>query len=52
MTPRVSVVIPAYNNAAYIVETVESVLAQDYDDFELIAFVAIVDPSTGIETNG
>jgi len=36
MSPRVSVVIPAYNNAAYIVETVESVLAQDYDDFELI----------------
>ncbi len=36
MTPRVSVVIPAYNNAAYIVETVESVLAQDFDDFELI----------------
>jgi glycosyltransferase involved in cell wall biosynthesis len=36
MTPRVSVVIPAYNNAAYIVETVDSVLAQDYDDFELI----------------
>lgn len=36
MTPRVSVVIPAYNNAAYIVATMESVLAQDFDDFEVI----------------
>lgn len=36
MTPRVSVVIPAYNNAAYIVETMDSVLAQDYTDFEVI----------------
>ena len=31
-----SVVIPAYNNAAYIVATMESVLAQDFDDFEVI----------------
>jgi glycosyltransferase involved in cell wall biosynthesis len=36
MTPRVSVVIPAFNNAAYITETMDSVLAQDYDDFEVI----------------
>jgi glycosyltransferase involved in cell wall biosynthesis len=36
MTPRVSVVIPAYNNAEYIVETMESVLAQDYEDLEVI----------------
>jgi glycosyltransferase involved in cell wall biosynthesis len=36
LTPRVSVVIPAYNNAAYIVATMESVLAQDFDDFEVI----------------
>lgn len=34
--PRVSVVVPAYNNAAYIVETVDSILAQTYPDFELI----------------
>jgi len=34
--PRVSVVIPAFNNAAYIVETMNSVLTQDYGDFEVI----------------
>lgn len=34
--PRVSIVIPAYNSAAYTVETVESVLAQTYRDFEVI----------------
>ena len=36
LVPRVSVVIPAYNNAVYTAETVESVLAQTYRDFELI----------------
>lgn len=36
MSPSVSVVIPAYNNEAYISETVRSVLAQTYRDFELI----------------
>ncbi len=34
--PRVSVVIPAYNNARDIEETIRSILAQDYQDFELI----------------
>lgn len=32
----VSVIIPAYNSAAYTVETVESVLAQTYRSFEVI----------------
>lgn len=36
MTPRVSVVVPAYNNADYIAETIDSILNQSYQDFELI----------------
>jgi glycosyltransferase involved in cell wall biosynthesis len=36
MSPRVSVVVPAYNNADYIGETIESILAQSFTDFELI----------------
>lgn len=34
--PRVSVVVPAYNNAAFIAATIDSILAQDYGDFELV----------------
>lgn len=34
--PRVSVVVPSYNNAAFIQATLDSVLAQTYEDFELI----------------
>lgn len=34
--PSVSVVIPAYNNAATLAETIDSVLAQEGIDFELI----------------
>ena len=34
--PKVSVVVPAYNSADYTVETVDSILAQTYGDFELI----------------
>ncbi len=34
--PRVSVVIPAYNNAQFLRATIESVLGQDYDDYELV----------------
>jgi len=33
---RISVLIPLYNRAAYIEETVNSVLSQDYPDIELI----------------
>jgi glycosyltransferase involved in cell wall biosynthesis len=34
--PRVSVVIPAYQNADFIAETMDSVLAQTYGDFEVV----------------
>lgn len=35
-SPRVSVVIPAYNNARDVEAAIDSVLAQDYSDFELV----------------
>lgn len=34
--PQVSVIMPAYNSAAYIDAAIQSVLAQTYPDFELI----------------
>jgi glycosyltransferase involved in cell wall biosynthesis len=34
--PKVSVLIPTYNYACYLPETIESVLAQDFTDFEII----------------
>jgi len=34
--PAVSVIMPAYNGAAWIGETIESVLAQSFTDFELV----------------
>lgn len=36
MNPRVSVIVPNYNHAPYLKERIESILAQDYQDFELI----------------
>ena len=35
-TPRVSVIIPAYNIASFIVETLESVFAQTFTNYEVI----------------
>lgn len=34
--PRVSVVVPAYRNSSYLATTLDSILAQDYPDFELV----------------
>ncbi|MBX9728350.1 MAG: glycosyltransferase [Sphingopyxis sp.] len=34
--PRVSVILPVYNGADYLVSAIESVLTQDFRDFELI----------------
>jgi glycosyltransferase involved in cell wall biosynthesis len=33
---RVSVCVPTYNNAAFVAETIESILAQDYQSFEVV----------------
>ena len=35
-TPLVSVVVPAYNHAAHLPATLESILAQDYPSFEIV----------------
>ena len=35
-SPKVSVIIPAYNIAKYVGETLDSVLAQTFKDFEII----------------
>jgi hypothetical protein len=46
--PRVSVLIPTYNYARFLPEAIESVLAQDFRDFELL----IVDDCSEDDTAG
>lgn len=41
--PQVSVCIPAYNNEAYILDTVDAVLSQTFTDFELV----VIDDCSG-----
>ena len=48
MNPRVSVVVPAYNNARYLAATLDSILAQDYPDYELV----VADHSSTDDTAG
>ncbi|WP_406610352.1 glycosyltransferase family 2 protein [Agarivorans sp. JK6] len=36
MTVAVSIIIPAYNSAAFIDKAIESILAQSFDDYEII----------------
>ena len=45
-TPSVSIVIPAFNVAPYIAETLNSVFAQTFDDFEVIV---VDDGSSDVE---
>ena len=44
--PEISVLMPTYNYASYIGEAIESVLAQDFEDFELL----ICDDCSGDDT--
>lgn len=44
--PRVSVVIPTYNNARYLGAAIDSILGQDFDAFELI----VVDDASDDDT--
>jgi glycosyltransferase involved in cell wall biosynthesis len=39
MTPRVSVVMPVYNGERFLADAVQSVLASDFTDFELLVLV-------------
>ncbi|MEI6214126.1 MAG: glycosyltransferase family A protein [Desulfuromonadales bacterium] len=45
---KVSVVIPCFNQGAYVEEAVKSVLLQSFDDYEIII---VNDGSTDVETN-
>src|ERR687886_819511 len=50
--PRVSVCIPAYNYARFLPAAIESVLAQDYDDYELIVVDNASDDDTAAVVSG
>lgn len=38
MNPKVSVLMPAFNPGNYIISAISSIIAQDFEDFELIIF--------------
>ena len=41
MSDMISIIIPAYNAADYLAQTIESVLNQTYSDFELILMTEV-----------
>ena len=45
--PLVSVVTGYYNRGPLVRRTVDSILGQSFRDFELIAFIAVVDTERG-----
>ena len=45
-TPKVSVIMPLYNAAPYLKESIESILAQTFSDFEFF----IIDDKYDIST--
>jgi len=36
MKPKISIIIPTYNRANYVEQTIESALVQDYENYEVI----------------
>ena len=64
MSPRVTVLLPVYNGMPFLISAVESILAQTYQDFELLvlddgstdescsALRKLGDPRIRIESNG
>ncbi|MBE0548901.1 MAG: glycosyltransferase [Rubrivivax sp.] len=46
MNPKISVVFPLGDREAFLAEALESVLAQDFADFELLAVLDGVSPPT------
>ena len=44
-TPKVSVIIPAFNAARYIARTLDSILAQTYPDVEVIVIDHVEKPT-------
>ncbi len=38
-TPKVSVLVPAFNIAPFVIETLDSIFAQTYNNFEVVLII-------------